>query len=160
MILWRLCRQRHAKQSLDGEGARLYGGRWNFPGTAVAYTAETLALAALEVLVHVDHDLAPTDLVAIPIDVPASIRTEAIQLSELPQHWQHTPAPEQLQELGSTWIRRGSSLLLRVPSVVIPEEHNYLVNPAHRDFPRLRVGKSRPFAFDPRLFKELRRERT
>ncbi len=153
MVIWRLCRQRHANRPLDGEGARLYGGRWNYPGTAVAYTAGTLALAALEVLVHVDHDLAPTDLAAIPINVPRGIRIEEIHLSELPQHWRRTPAPEQLQELGTAWIRRGSSLLLRVSSVVIPEEHNYLVNPAHRDLPRLRVGKPKLFTFDSRLFK-------
>ena len=134
MIVWRVCRHRHANRPLDGEGAHLYGGRWNYPGTAVAYTAGTLALAALEVLVHVDHDLAPTDLVAIPIDIPAGIRTEEIRPSDLPQHWRRTPAPERLQELGTAWLRRGDSLLLRVPSVVIPEEHNYLVNPMHRDF--------------------------
>ena len=157
MIVWRLCRHRHANRPLDGEGARLYGGRWNYPGTAVAYTAETLALAALEVLVHVDHDLTPTDLVAIPIDIPAGIRAEEIRPSELPQHWQRTPAPEQVQEVGTAWIRRGNSLLLRVLSIVIPEEHNYLVNPAHVDFPRLRVGKARRFDFDPRLFKGQRR---
>jgi RES domain-containing protein len=74
--IWRLCRQHHSGQSLDGEGARLYGGRWNYPGTAVGYTAGTLALAALEILVQVDHDIAPTDLVSIPLEVPARIRRD------------------------------------------------------------------------------------
>jgi len=152
VIIWRLCRQRYANRLLDGEGARLYGGRWNLPGTPMVYTAGTLALAALEVLVHVDHDLAPPDLVAIPIEIPKKMRIEKIETAVLPAHWRTTPAPEQLQRFGTAWVRRGTSLLLRVPSALIPEEYNYLVNPAHSDVKRLRVGEPRPFIFDPRLF--------
>lgn len=152
MIIWRLCQQRYVHLSLDGEGARLYGGRWNFPGTPIVYTAGSLALAALEVLVHVDHDIAPADLVAIPIEIPKRVRIEKIETVGLPPYWRRTPAPEQLQELGTTWARRGTSLLLRVPSALIPEEYNYLVNPAHSAITRLKVGEPRPFLFDPRLF--------
>jgi RES domain-containing protein len=157
MVVWRLCRQRHAAPHaappLDGEGARLYGGRWNYPGTAVVYTAETLALAALEMLVHIDPDLAPTDLVAIPTVVPESTRIEEITLAEFPPNWRSTPAPEALQEIGTTWVRHASSLVLRVPSAVIPEEYNYLVNPAHPDQPQLKVGQSKPFTFYSRLLR-------
>lgn len=152
MVIWRLCQQRYADRPLDGEGARLYGGRWNFPGASVVYTAGTLALAALEVLVHVDLDIAPTDLVAIPVEVPTRVRVEKVEIDGLPPHWRTTPAPEQLQQLGTAWVRRKTSLLLRVPSAVIPEEYNYLVNPAHSSVARLRVGEPRPFTFDPRLF--------
>jgi RES domain-containing protein len=151
MILWRLCQRRYAGRPLDGEGARLYGGRWNYPGTPVMYTAGSLALAALEVLVHVDQDIAPMDLVATPIDVPRRIRIEEIHLTDLPVNWRSTPAPEQLQRLGTAWVQRATSVLLRVPSVVVPEEHNYLVNPAHPARRRLKVGSPRPFTFDPRL---------
>lgn len=153
MVVWRLCRQRYASHPLDGEGARLYGGRWNYLGTSVVYTAETLALAALETLVHLDPDLAPTDLVAIPIELPANIRVEEIIVAELPPNWRSTPALETLQEIGTAWVRRASSLVLRVPSAVIPQEHNYLVNPAHMDQSRLKVGRPQPFSFDPRLLK-------
>lgn len=118
----------------------------------MVYTAGTLALAALEVLVHVDHDIAPTDLVAIPIDVPRGIRIETISIAALPSHWRTTPALEQLQKLGTTWIQGATSALLRAPSAVIPEEHNYLVNPAHPDCRRLQVGRPTLFTFDPRLF--------
>ena len=151
MIIWRLCRQRRSGQPLDGEGARLYGGRWNYPGTAVVYTASSLALAALEVLVHVDHDVAPTDLVSMPIEVPAGIRIEEISIASLPANWRNTPAPEELQKIGTAWVHRATSALLRVPSALIPEEHNYLVNPAHPDITRLKIGRPKPFTFDPRL---------
>lgn len=153
MVVWRLCRQRYADRPLDGEGAQRYGGRWNSLGTAVVYTAGTLALAALEILVHVDHDLAPTDLVSISIEVPTRIRIEEIPITALPTNWRRTPAPGYLQDLGTAWVRSVSSLLLRVPSAVIPEEHDYLVNPAHRDLPRSKIGSPTPFTFDPRLFK-------
>jgi RES domain-containing protein len=151
VIIWRLCREQHAARPLDGEGARLYGGRWNFLGTSIAYTAGTLALAALEVLVHVDHDLAPHDLVSIPIEVPSELGIEEIALTQLPSYWRKTPAPEPLQALGSEWARRETSVLLRVPSAVIPEEHNYLVNPRHPDSTQLKIGEPQRFAFDSRL---------
>ena len=152
MVIWRFCQQRYADHPLDGEGARLYGGRWNSPGTPVVYTASSLALAALEALVHVDHDLAPTDLVAIAIEVPRGIRIEIIASAELPPHWRSTPASDHLQRLGTAWLQRGTSTLLKVPSAVIPEEYNYLINPTHRACRRLKTGSPRPFTFDPRLF--------
>ena len=153
MIIWRLCRQEHAAPPLDGEGARLYGGRWNVPGTAVAYTAGTLALAALEILIHMDLDVAPKDLVSIPIEVPDGLRIEEVRTGSLPTNWRKTPAPIQLQQVGTEWCQRATSLLLRVPSVIIPEEYNYLVNPIHPDLGQLTRHKPRPFTFDPRLFR-------
>jgi RES domain-containing protein len=152
VVIWRICQRRYADHPLEGEGARRYGGRWSYPGTQVVYTAGSLALAALEVLVHVDHDLAPTDLVMIAIEVPRGIRTETIPQADLPPHWRITPAPDHLQRLGTAWIQRGTSALLQVPSAVIPEESNYLINPAHPACRRLKVGSPRPFTFDPRLF--------
>jgi RES domain-containing protein len=119
----------------------------------MVYTAGTLALATLEVLVHVDHDLAPTDLVSIAIEVSTGLRIEEIPIAALPMNWRNTPAPDPLQEIGTAWVRRAASLLLRVPSAVIPEEYNYLVNPAHPDVKRLKSGTPKPFTFDPRLFK-------
>lgn len=153
MIIWRLCRRQNADQALIGEGAQPRGGRWNFPGDPVVYTAGTLALAALEMLVHVDHELAPADLVSISIVVPEGMTIEQVSLSELPEHWRKTPAPAQIQKMGTVWIHSRASVLLRVPSALIPEEDNYLVNPVHPDFMRLEIGPPRLFAFDPRLFK-------
>ena len=96
MIIWQLCRRQNADQALIGEGAQPRGGRWNFPGDPVVYTAGTLGLAALEMLVHVDHELAPADLVSISIVVPEGMTIEQVSLSELPEHWRKTPAPAQI----------------------------------------------------------------
>lgn len=152
MVIWRLCQQRYADHPLDGEGARLYGGRWNYPGIPVVYTASSLALAALEVLVHVDHDLAPTDLVVIQIEVPRRLRIEEISIAALPQNWRSIPAPDHLQRLGTVWLQKGTGALLKVPSAGIPEEYNYLINPTHPACRRFKMGSPRPFTFDPRLF--------
>ena len=153
MIIWRPCRQEHAASPLDGEGARLYEGRWNVPGTAVAYTAGTLALAALEIVRHMDLDVAPKDLVSIPIEVSDGLRIEEFHSESLPTNWWKTSAPVPLQQLGTEWCQRATSLLLRVPSVIIPEEYNYLINPIHPYLSQLTMHKPRPFTFDPRLFR-------
>ncbi len=153
MIIWRLCKARYANQALSGEGARLYGGRWSYPGVPIAYTASSLSLAALELLVHLDHDLAPSDLVSVAVTVPYSVSVERIEIGELPRNWRVFPGPEKLKEIGSSWARGKRSLLLEVPSAVVPQEKNYLVNPQHPDFAKLQIGEPRKFVFDPRLFK-------
>ena len=150
MRLWRIVRRNHA--GLDGEGARLYGARWNSPGTAVLYAASHLSLAALEYLVHVDPDDAPDDLVALRLDIPEEWGTALILASpSLPAGWRRTPSPPECQQIGDRWARNGQHLLLQVPSVLIPEVSNLLVNPMHRDAPLVHVSGSRPFSFDPRL---------
>jgi RES domain-containing protein len=148
---WRLCKRAYAARAFDGEGARLSGGRWNLPGTAVVYTSATLSLAALEMLVHVDIEDAPADLVAIPVDIPGGVAIREVHASELPADWQSFPAPSGLQELGTAWARGLATAVLSVPSAVVPQERNFVLNPAHRDFARLEIGKPDPFAFDPRL---------
>jgi RES domain-containing protein len=150
MVLWRLVRRARARQALDGAGAAKWGGRWNLPGTRVVYTASTLALAALEQLVHFDYDLAPEGFVAIALSAP----DDALAVEErgrLPARWRDYPAPWTLQRLGSEWAQSGASLLLSVPSAVIPSERNFLVNPAHPDFAKIRRMRPQPFAFDGRL---------
>ncbi|HEX3034889.1 MAG TPA: RES domain-containing protein [Thermodesulfobacteriota bacterium] len=152
MIIWRLCSSRYANQPLNGEGARLYGGRWSHRGIPIAYTASSLALAALELLVHIDHDVAPSNLVSIEVTVPPSVLIERVKISSLPKNWRAYPAPEHLREIGSAWAMGKRSLLLEVPSVVVPQERNYLVNPQHPEFTKLKIGRLKPFEFDPRLF--------
>jgi len=134
--VWRICSRRH--QRFDGEGARLYGGRWNYAGTAVVYTSASLALAALELLVHIDVDLLPN---------------ETVKAASLPRNWRRYPALESLKDIGTNWAARGSTAILAVPSAIIPEEQNYLLNPAHRDFKQVRLRRSIPFHFDPRMWK-------
>ena len=151
MILWRLARARHSE--LDGEGARRRGARWNPRGMAVVYAASTLSLAALESLVHTDERDAPDDLMATPIEVPDDIAQEELSVSMLLRNWRETPAPERLQAIGLEWKKRGKTAVLSVPSVVVPTERNWLLDPDHRDFKKLVPGKPHPFHFDPRLWK-------
>jgi RES domain-containing protein len=146
MRLWRLAKAIYPQ--LDGEGARLFGGRWNSAGTAMIYTASSLALAVVEALVHLNPDQIPDDLMAFEIDIPDDISTEL--LSPLPKNWRKTPAPSACQRAGDTWIRSGRTAILIVPSAVIPNEKNYLLNPKHEDMGKVRVVRRERFAFDGR----------
>lgn len=140
---------------LDGEGARRWGGRWNHPGVAVIYASGTLSLAMLELLVHVpDAATAPDDLVAVPLDCPARMPPASMRQADLPPDWTSFPAPGALADLGTAWVRGGETLILSVPSVVLPQgpERNYLINPAHPAFSGIRAGKPFPVALDPRFW--------
>ena len=148
-LVWRIARAAHI--GLDGEGARLYGARWSSQGVAVLYTASNLSLAALEYLVHIDPEDAPDDLIALGVQVPDDAMALVCPPADLPADWRATPPPPECQDIGDRWVREGEHLLLGVPSVVVPEETNVLINPAHPDAPRVRVAVSRPFSFDPRL---------
>jgi RES domain-containing protein len=149
--VWRICSRRH--QRFDGEGARLYGGRWNHAGTAVVYASASLALAALELFVHVDADLVPNDLVAIAAEVPEKFAVETVKATSLPKNWRRYPSLETLKDIGTAWAAKGSTAVLAVPSAIIPEERNYLLNPAHPDFTQVHIRRSIPFHFDPRMWK-------
>lgn len=152
-MIWRLTAARHTNSAFDGEGARRYGGRWNRPGTRMVYCSSTLALAVLEVFVHLDPELAPPNLVAIPAVIPAGIDSELLEEASLPTDWRSYPAPERLRDLGTNWVRSGRTAVLSVPSCIVPHELNVLLNPAHPDFSRIHPGKPEPFSFDPRMWK-------
>lgn len=151
--VWRITPGRYADRAFDGEGARRYGGRWNHPGTALVYCSSTLSLAALEFFVNLEPLLAPRDLVAIPVEIPMDVSRSELDVALLPPDWRSYPASERLQELGDGWVRSGESAVLFVPSAVIPGERNVLINPAHPDFPRIRIGRPEPFSYDPRMWK-------
>ncbi|MGH9851922.1 MAG: RES family NAD+ phosphorylase [Blastocatellia bacterium] len=153
MRVWRLCRAKHAATAFDGEGARLFGGRWNEKGVPVVYASATLSLAALEVLVHHRVPLPPQDFVAISADFPQRVRLETIEEARLPRDWQADPPPRELQQIGSEWARSLRSLVLVVPSALISQEFNYLINPRHPAFARLKIAAPKPFPFDPRLWR-------
>jgi RES domain-containing protein len=148
--VWRLCRKKHA--AFDGEGARLAGGRWNRRGTAVVYTSSTLSLALLEYFVNlgaVAH--APSDLVSVAAEVPDGLAVSSIDLAALPRGWRRYPAPETLAEIGTQWVEQRTTAVLSVPSAVVPQERNYLINPAHPDFRRITIGRPEPFPLDARM---------
>ena len=128
------------------------GGRWNHPGTAIVYASATLALAALEVFVHVSPFDAPLDLVAVWADIPDEVAITRLRPRDLPADWRRHPPPEPLAALGTQWVRRGRTAVMAVPSAVIPQELNYLLNPGHPEFRRIRIGRPAPFHFDERLW--------
>lgn len=150
MLLYRISRTKFAKD-LSGDGARLAGGRWNHKGTPVIYTAESRSLAALEALVHMSQADFLVRRKVVTIEVPKSIIPKTIRTSELPEDWRRYPPSFKLADLGTEWAVEKKSLLLRVPSAVVPEEFNILINPIHPDINLVKIGKIEDFVFDNRL---------
>lgn len=151
MRVWRICREPHAPHTLTGRGGLFASGRWHGKGRPIVYTSATLALAALEVLVNAARDLVPDDLVRIEIDLPDDVAIARIEVSGLPADWRSFPAPPALQRLGDAWLAESATPVLEVPSAVIPEESNFLLNPQHPDAAGVAVVSTRRFAFDTRL---------
>jgi RES domain-containing protein len=151
--VWRLCQAIHQAAAFDGEGARRYGGRWNPKGRAVVYTAATLSLAALEILVHADGDLLAVEFAAFAVDIPDAVPIESVVLDDLPARWGDEFPALICRRWGCAWLDRAETAVLAVPSAIIPAETNYLLNPAHPDFAKLVIGAPAPFAFDPRLYR-------
>jgi RES domain-containing protein len=117
------------------------------------FTSATLSLAALERFVNTDADLEPVDLVRIAVDIATNIAIETVAVADLPADWRTYPAPPSLALIGERWLRASKSAVLSVPSVVIPNERNFVLNPAHADFARLVFNPPEPFSFDPRMWK-------
>jgi RES domain-containing protein len=133
---WRIDRKSYRATAFTGEGARLYGGRWNSAGVPVIYTAEHKSLAMLEILVHL-RKVKDYELYSVKFD-ESLVQELAIQ--NLPANWDVEPPTSDTQELGDSWVMSASSAVLSVPSVVVPEERNYILNPRHPDFKRIRIG--------------------
>ena len=150
LTAWRIVKRHFAGTAFSGEGARRYGGRWNKVGTPVAYAAESRALAALEMLVHLDEAARLAAFVLVPVTFPAD-RVETIPPAALPVGWNTFVLSAETQAFGSTWAREARTLVLRVPSALVPDEYNYVLNPQHPDAAMLTVGQPQAFAFDPRL---------
>ena len=147
---WRIVKSRYASTAFDGEGARLYGGRWNSPGTRMVYTSSTISLAVLEVLVHLQEAslLSSYSLLSVSFD---DAFVERLDRSMLPDGWRIYPPPSDLQRIGDDWVRSQRSVALEVPSVIVERESNYLLNPAHPDFSSVVIGEPESFTFDERL---------
>lgn len=143
MQIWRIVKKAYADNALDGEGARITGGRWNLPGTPMVYTSSHLSLALIEILVHFEPGNLPRDYVYIEIHVPSSVRI--IRTSPNKEQNSHT------QELGTAWAQKKSSALMEVSSIILPIEKNYLINPKHPDFKKFKISKPQNLTIDPRL---------
>jgi RES domain-containing protein len=140
---WRIFKTRYSADAFSGEGARLHGGRWNSPGTAIVYTTGSESLAQLELLVHLDNTSVLPSFSICPVDFDDSL-VELIDRVTLPRDWRQSPPPNSLRAVGDDWISRSSSVVLRVPSTVVESEHNYLINPVHSDFKKLVIGSMEP----------------
>ncbi|HWZ82480.1 MAG TPA: RES family NAD+ phosphorylase [Terriglobales bacterium] len=147
---WRITKRKHAKSAFSGLAAKKYGGRWNSPGTAVVYAAQSRSLAVLEVLVHLESSDLLKKYVLIGMEIDDSFVAE-IDRRVLPHTWQVDPAPVEMRLIGDQWAADATSAVLKVPSAIVPGEDNFLLNPMHPDFTKLRLGKPVDFQFDPRL---------
>jgi RES domain-containing protein len=153
--IWRLVTARFAETAFSGEGARLYGGRWNRKGVPLVYAAGSQSLAMLEMLVQ-DEPLRAR-YVMIPAIVPNGVKVGTLKPEQLPADWRSIAAREQLRALGSAWARKNAGAVLAVPSAVIPSEYNYLLNPLHPDFARISIGEPQDFITDLRLMRKTAR---
>ena len=151
MRVWRICRRKYVETAYTGEGTQKAGGRWTPKGVSAVYTAGSLSLAALEMLVKFSEQNFPAELVAIPAEVPDNVKRTVYKSEDLPRNWRGLPPPIALQEIGKTWLSKGETAVLSVPSAVIPVENNFLLNPGHPDFAGIRISAPMSFSFDPRL---------
>jgi RES domain-containing protein len=148
MLLYRITRTNYA--NLSGDGARLYGGRWNNEGKPMVYLASSRSLAVLEALAHLTLTNIPDDYCMMVIEVPDKAETE-LDIKILPSQWHEYPEPNILKQIGNRFLIEKKHLLLKVPSAIVKEEYNYLLNPLHRDADKVKIISKQPFSFDSRL---------
>jgi len=149
---WRITTVQYSESAFDGDGARIYGGRWNSRGVRVVYTSSSAALAALELLVRAGRKKPLSDYLLFACSFNESL-VEDLEKLELPSDWKIAPPPDGLHAFGDAWIESGSSAVLRVPSAIIETESNYLLNPEHGDFAKIEIRDPIPFSLDLRLLR-------
>ncbi|HEU5124757.1 MAG TPA: RES family NAD+ phosphorylase [Verrucomicrobiae bacterium] len=149
---WRIVPASTADKAFTGEGARLYGGRWNSVGVPVVYASEHQSLAALETRVHIDTTRKIKRYKCFAFHFDEKLM-QVFRIGSLPEDWQDEPPPPSVQAIGDAWVKAADSVILAVPSVIIPAERNYLINPNHSDFKKIKIENATDFAFDPRLLK-------
>lgn len=153
MIVYRIEREKHLETTLLGIGASMSKGyRWNSFNTRLVYTAESRALATLEVSVHLDlsEDL-PNDRYYVEIDIPDNITIHEVNIDDLPEDWDSKPPTIITQTIGDDFINYNEAAILKVPSSIVPQEFNYLINPNHNDSIKIKVINTRKMSFDPRF---------
>ena len=150
MQLYRLAKTKYI-HDLSGTGARRYGGRWNNKGTAMLYTSEHRSLALLELLVHASQRLLPADISLLSLTLPDRLELSAMPQKNLPGNWRQYPAPDTLADIGSQWLSEQQSVGIKVPSVIIPNEWNILLNPEHPDFIHITIKSVVSFTLDHRF---------
>lgn len=147
---WRIIKAKYAPTAFSGLGAKLYGGRWNSPGVGLIYTAGSMALALLEMLVHTDSKELLKAYVTFEVRFDEKL-VRTIEPSALPRNWRRSPPPATLQAIGDDWVSDAASAVLRVPSVIVPGESDFLLNPAHKNFGKIIIGPRQILRIDSRL---------
>ena len=153
---YRIFKSKYADAWFDAEGAYRFGGRWNSPGSRLLYTSASQSLALLEILVHIDHDRLVQKYSVATITFDDVLMTDVSDIAVLPTDWNKPTVNPELQEIGDLWSRSRQSVVLKVPSVIVPAEANFLINAAHPDFGALMLGEAQPFLFDSRLIDRTR----
>lgn len=153
MILYRLCKSKYS-HDLTGSGAEKTGGRWNSKGIPVIYTCESRALCVTEIAVHTPLGLLPKDYEIVSLDIPDEISVFKIREHDLPAGWRYYPHPSAARSLGDGLFKNNKFLIIKAPSVVVPGDFNFLINPRHQDSFLVKITSVGPFEFEKRLFAE------
>ena len=148
MIVYRLSKEMYAND-LSGKGAEIVGGRWNSKGNAALYTGQSIALCVTEIAVHVPLGIVPQDYRLIHIEIPDE---EYFEPKKLPKDWNSFPHPNGPQKIGDNFLKANKFLAMKVPSAAVQGEFNYIINPRHTDFAKVKIKKIEKFTFDNRLF--------
>jgi len=152
MEVFRLARKKYPIE-LSGKGASISGARWNSKGAEIIYCAQNRALAMAEVLVHLSLATLPSDFVMLTIDIPDDIVIEILDLTNLNIDWNIFPSTFETPLLGDDFIKRNEACVLKVPSAVVKGDFNFLINPYHADFTKIKITEQNDFPFDKRIFK-------
>lgn len=149
--VWRICRREYKESAFTGEGAKHFGGRFNSEGVAAVYTSGSFSLSLLEILVQTNDRSYLRHCVIFSADIPASL-IDIPNRTDFPDGWDQIPYGQVSQHFGDNWLTSNTNPVLRIPSVVVPIEFNYVLNPNHPDFERIHVSESGETEIDPRLF--------
>jgi RES domain-containing protein len=151
LTVFRLGKHVHRAQLFSGQGGLYASGRWTPRGQPIVYTSASISLAVLEYTVNYRRRGWIPATVLGRATIPASVRVETVSTDDLPSKWFAADAPPQLQRIGAQWLERSESAVLKVPSAIVTEEWNYLLNPLYADFRKLRLSAPTPFSFDRRV---------
>ncbi|MFM9903165.1 MAG: RES family NAD+ phosphorylase [Pyrinomonadaceae bacterium] len=151
LTTYRIFKTKYSYAWFDGEGAFRYGGRWNTRGSRLLYTSGTLSLALLEVLVHLEKEEMVPKYSLATLTFDETLVADVREIGELPPDWSGPMLSTDVRQIGDEWSRSLQSLVLRVPSIIVPNEFNYLINVEHQAFEKVKLGDPEPFVFDKRL---------
>lgn len=153
ITVYRITKKKHAGDPLGGNGGLYVGGRWHHKGSRIAYCAESVSLAALELFVHIPKAHVKIELALVNVDFPDEVKIELLDPAALPDNWNCIPSISETADLGNQWLAEQTSVALRVPSAISRGEHNFLINPLHPDFAKIKINPPAPYSFDPRMWK-------